>query len=247
MNYKTRMTTEFTINGMTCNGCRTTVEEILSKVEGVSQAIVILETETATIHSNNEIKLDELVRALAQKPKFTILKKETIVPLIENPEIKKSWLATYFPLLLIVAFISGISLITSYQNETIKWMSFMNSFMAGFFIVFSFFKLLNLKGFASSYAMYDILAKKIPVYGFIYPFIELGLGLAYLINYNPKLINTITLIVLTISIIGVIESNLNKRKIKCACLGSVFNLPMSTVTIIEDLVMILMALFMIFS
>lgn len=55
------------------------------------------------------------------------------------------------------------------------------------------------------------------------------------------LTNWITLIVMGISIIGVLKSVLNKRKIRCACLGAVFNLPMSTVTIVEDAVMILMS------
>ena len=60
---------------------------------------------------------------------------------------------------------------------------FMPNFMAGFFLVFSFFKLLDLAGFAKSYAIYDVLAKKMPTYGYIYPFIELGLGAAYLLVY----------------------------------------------------------------
>lgn len=238
------MIKEYTIKGMTCNGCRTIVEEIFSKVDGVDKATVVLETETATIQSNSEIDFDILVNHLGVKPQFTITKQNKSTKYTETIVDQKSWFSTYFPLLLIISFISGFSIITSFKSGTINWMSFMNSFMAGFFIVFSFFKLLNLKGFASSYAMYDVVAKKIPAYGFIYPFIELFLGIAYLINYNPKFTNTATLIVMTISIIGVIESNLNKRKIKCACLGSVFNLPMSTLTIIEDLVMILMAIFM---
>ena len=117
----------------------------------------------------------------------------------------------------------------------------MNYFMAGFFIVFSFFKLLDLKGFADSYSMYDIVAKKIKLYGLIYPFIELALGIAYLIAFNPIVTNTATIIVMGVSSIGVIQSVLKKQKIQCACLGAVFNLPMSTVTIIEDLLMIAMA------
>lgn len=120
----------------------------------------------------------------------------------------------------------------------------MRHFMAGFFIVFSFFKLLNLDGFVNSYQMYDILAKRIRAWAYIYPFIELGLGLLYLTNIEPLATNLITIIVLGISSIGVIESNLNKRKIKCACLGDVFNLPMSTITIIEDVGMIAMAALM---
>lgn len=43
---------------------------------------------------------------------------------------------------------------------------------------------------------------------------------------------------MSISIIGVLQSVLNKQKIQCACLGAVFNLQMSTVTIIEDALMI---------
>ncbi|NCU04658.1 MAG: heavy-metal-associated domain-containing protein, partial [Chitinophagaceae bacterium] len=41
-------------------------------------------------------------------------------------------------------------------------------------------------------------------------------------------------------------SVLNKRKIRCACLGAVFNLPMSTITIIEDGLMIIMSIAMLF-
>jgi hypothetical protein len=51
---------------------------------------------------------------------------------------------------------------------------------------------------------------------------------------------------MSISIIGVLQSVLNKKKIQCACLGAVFNLPMSTVTIIEDALMIAMSGLMLF-
>ncbi len=116
--------------------------------------------------------------------------------------------------------------------------------MAGFFLAFSFFKMLDLQGFADSYRMYDIVAKKIPVWAYVYPFVELGLGFAFLVNMSPFITNLITLVVMLVSIIGVIQSVLNKRAIKCACLGAVFNLPMSTVTILEDGWMILMSAIM---
>ena len=89
--------------------------------------------------------------------------------------------------------------------------------------------------------MYDVLAKKIPAWAYLYAFVEFGLGIAFLIDFNPILTNSLTLVVMTISIIGVLQSVLNKQKIQCACLGAVFNLPMSTVTIIEDGIMILMS------
>jgi len=116
--------------------------------------------------------------------------------------------------------------------------------MSGFFLVFSFFKMLDLAAFADSYAMYDIVAKKIKAWGYIYAFIELGLGLAYALNWQPQIVNIITLVVMTVSLIGVLQSVLNKRQIRCACLGAVFNLPMSTVTIVEDALMIMMSALM---
>ena len=91
----------------------------------------------------------------------------------------------------------------------------------------------------------DIIAKKIPLWGYIYPFVELALGIAYIFNQKPLVVNGVALVVMTLSIIGVLQSILNKRKIRCVCLGAVFNLPMSTVTIIEDGLMILMAAWMI--
>ena len=117
--------------------------------------------------------------------------------------------------------------------------------MAGFFLVFSFFKLMDLSGFADSYSGYDIIARKWHGWGYLYGFIELGLGIAYLLNCCPLITNLVAFSVMTISIIGVLQSVLNKKEIQCACLGAVFDLPMSTVTIIEDALMIVMSGYMI--
>jgi hypothetical protein len=138
-------------------------------------------------------------------------------------------------------YISIITVIAATSTTGFDWMIGMRIFMSGFFFAFSFFKLLDLKGFADSYSTYDIIAKKFSGWGYIYAFIELGLGIAYAINFEPFITNLVTLVVMTLSIIGVLQSVLNKRKIQCACLGTVFNLPMSTVTIIEDGLMIAMS------
>jgi archaellum biogenesis protein FlaJ (TadC family) len=74
---------------------------------------------------------------------------------------------------------------------------------------------------------------------------ELILGIAYLVNFYPLITNIVTTVIMSVSIIGVLQTVLNKQKIKCACLGDVFNLPMSEVTIIEDGLMIVMSLSMV--
>lgn len=156
--------------------------------------------------------------------------------------------ATYFPLLLILGYLLGAAALVEcaslQQGGAWDWMRAMRHFMAGFFLVFSFFKLLNIQAFADAYQGYDIVAAKWPAWGKIYPLVELALGGAYLANFQPVATNAVTLVVMGISAVGVIQTVLAKRKIRCACLGTVFNLPMSTVTIVEDLLMVAMALAM---
>ena len=159
----------------------------------------------------------------------------------------KSRLETFKPLILIFLFISGVSVIATIEGGQINLMKWMNYFMAGFFITFSFFKFLDLRTFADSYSMYDLLAKRVRTYGFVYPFIELAMGIAYLTHFAPNSTYIATIAVMGFSSLGVIRSVLNKKEIKCACLGAVFNLPMTTVTIIEDLLMVAMAVFMLWT
>jgi len=122
----------------------------------------------------------------------------------------------------------------------------MRNFMAGFFIVFGAFKLLNWKGFVEAYQMYDIIGKRSALYAYLYPLIELGLGVAYLTAVNLVVTNWITLVVMGVSSIGVAQQLVKKQTIQCACLGVVFKVPMTKVTLIEDVLMAVMAVVMLF-
>ena len=229
------MTHTYQVTGMTCSGCENKVKSSLLLLPDISAVDVSRETNSATVTMDKHIGLAALQNALGSKYQISAPSHSEVL------EETKSFFETYKPVLLLFAYVFGVSAIASWQSNMINWMEFMRFFMAGFFLSFSFFKLINLKGFAESYAMYDIVAKRIPVWGYVYAFIELSLGIAFLVNFNPVLTNWITLVVMTISIVGVLQSVLNKRKIQCACLGAVFNLPMSTLTIIEDLLMIAMS------
>ena len=224
---------------MTCSSCESKVKSVLLSHENITNVTVSKDDNSATITMDKHIALTDLQKSLDPKYKISVSQHNEIA------EQTKSWLETYKPILLIFTYITGITFLVQSKNETFNPMEAMRYFMAGFFLVFSFFKLINLKGFAESYSMYDVIAKRIPVWGYIYALIELSLGLAFLINFNPLIVNSVTFIVMSISILGVLQSVLNKKKIQCACLGAVFNLPMSTVTIIEDALMIVMSGFMI--
>lgn len=232
------MTHTYQVTGMTCGSCEAKVKSALLMVENITHVEVSRVENKAIITMDKHIAISDLQKAL--DPKYQI----SATQHSEAVEQTKSWLATYKPLLLIFAFITFISLISAQANNQIHLMHFMRNFMAGFFLAFSFFKLLDIKGFAESYAMYDIIAKQFKQWGYIYPFLELILGIAFLVDYNPVITNWAAIILMGSSIIGVLQSVLNKQKIQCACLGSVFKLPMSTVTIVEDGLMIAMSAIM---
>jgi copper chaperone CopZ len=232
----------YKITGMTCSGCKARIRQLLTSVKGVKNAEVDLEKSEARIEMNEFISIAEFKKILQDHPKYQISEDEPDKQDNNNPEEEgKSWFATYKPILLVFAYILGITLLIGSSDGKFGIMSWMQNFMGGFFIVFSFFKFLNLDGFAGSYAMYDIVAKKWRTWGYIYAFVELLLGLAFITGFNPLLTNLLTFIVMSVSIIGVVQSVINKRKIRCACLGAVFNLPMSTITITEDSLMIIMS------
>ncbi len=225
---------DFTIQGMHCGSCVKRVQEALQPHAGTT--LVKLSPPQATL-TNCTKTLQELNLILAAAGNYTLQEKAEKTGTI----VVKGWFATYQPLLTIIAYILLVTLAIQAAGGHFSGEMWMMHFMAGFFLVFSFFKLLDIRGFSDSYAMYDLLAMRWKGYGLLYPFIELGLGLGYVLHWQPRLVNTLTLAVMLFSSIGVIRAVSNRQKIQCACLGSVFNLPMSTVTIIEDLTMALMA------
>lgn len=146
----------------------------------------------------------------------------------------------FLPLIVIFVVILAVSLYfyTSYGEDI---MLAMRVFMAGFFLIFGFLKVIKLKAFAEAYQMYDLLAMRSVAYAYLYPFIELGLGLSYALNVEPILVNWITIFVMLFSALGVYLKLRKGEKIMCACLGTVFKVPMTWVTLFEDLLMAGMA------
>ena len=235
------MTHTYNITGMTCGSCVAKVKSALLKIGDISAAEVQLQSPQATITMEKHLTANTLQAALTQAGNYTITAANDRMNGPVPEEDARPWIVTYKPILLIFGYLILVTLLAEYMNGGFFLLRWMNNFMAGFFMVFSFFKILNLKGFAESYSMYDIVAKQWKGWGYVYAFAELALGIAFFTGFQPILTNAVTLIILTVSIIGVLQSVLNKQKIKCACLGDVFNLPMSTLTIIEDALMIVMS------
>ena len=157
---------------------------------------------------------------------------------------EKTKLQQLKPLLLILFYITSAGALLHYKDWS--WSEFMLDFMGLFYIVFGFFKMLDLKGFPESFKMYDPLAKRLPIYGWIYPFIETALGIMFLMRYEVNIALIMTLVVLGITTIGVSKTLIDKKSIRCACLGTALKLPMTEATLIENTLMITMAALMLF-
>lgn len=246
----------YQIDGMTCQGCVKRVHAALVPfAETVTVNLnpphtvlirpkgdlVVLQNALAgtryliKILDKQAERLGDDLRSKQGKSKVAV---STTLPIMPNDQ---SWLTTYSPLLLIITYIGFASVLVQIPSGGVTSEETMRYFMAGFFLVFSFFKFLDIKSFASAYAGYDILAARWYPWGTLYPFVELALGVAYLLHWQPILVSLATLVVMGFSTIGVFRAVMNKQKIRCACLGSVFQLPMSTVTIVEDVGMAGMA------
>ncbi|WP_299679155.1 MauE/DoxX family redox-associated membrane protein [uncultured Dokdonia sp.] len=232
----------YTIKGMTCNGCRAGVERDLKALPEVQDVVVSLEREEAVIRMDAPIAITSLQAGL--KPKYTIKEKTEKQVVDSTTEVPLSKWAQLRPLFLIFGYITIASIAMHYKTWNTQ--EAMLDFMGLFYIVFSFFKFLDLRGFVTSFRMYDPLAHKLKVYGWIYPFIELGLGILFLLRLEIPVALVTTLVILGITTIGVTRSLLYKQEIQCACLGTALKLPMTEATFIENAIMIAMAVFMLF-
>ena len=226
---------QYKISGMTCSSCVATVTKAIESIRNVKNVTVSLDPGLAVVESNEDVSIDAIQSALPDK--FSVKPFKYYEDM--NTDDKESYLAKLFPLILILSYISLTSIIINLDRSLDDLMM---DFMGIFFIVFSFFKFLDYKSFPNSFAMYDPLAKALPLYGWIYPFIETILGLMFLFRFQLFTSIIITILLLSITTYGVVNVLKNKQTIQCACLGTAIKLPMTIATLIENGIMIIMAL-----
>jgi copper chaperone CopZ len=230
----------YKIEGMTCNNCKASVEKYLNDLPHISHVSIDLEKGEAEVTMDRHLASDVLQNALPEK--YTVSAPTSLTSSAIPSE--KTKLQQLKPLLLILFYITSAGALLHYKDWS--WSEFMLDFMGLFYIVFGFFKMLDLKGFPESFKMYDPLAKRLPIYGWIYPFIETALGIMFLMRFQVNIALIMTLVVLGITTLGVTKTLVNKKSIRCACLGTALKLPMTEATLIENTLMITMAALMLF-
>lgn len=165
--------------------------------------------------------------------------------LIGTSQTTSSSFKKFLPLIIIFLTIIGITLFFSLRHGLFDLSFSMRIMMGSFFGIFGLFKIINLTSFAVAYQTYDLLAQRSSIYAYLYPFIEITLAGLYLFDYGGLTRDIVTCILMLVSALGVFIQLRKKENVPCACLGMVFPLPMTWVTLFEDLLMAGEALLMI--
>jgi len=147
---------------------------------------------------------------------------------------KKWWQGNFIGIALSVVLVVVAAVV--YVN------GYMLPFMGIVFLLLAGLKLIDIKGFSMMFSQYDLIAKRSMVYAKVYPFIELLLGIAFLLKFQIKIAAVITVLVMGIGAIGVGKNLFSKNKIRCACLGAKIKVPLTGFTLVEDIVMVVMGL-----
>ena len=159
------------------------------------------------------------------------------------PKKQAGWQA-YQPLIVIGGLSLLVAIALQFGSTSPSWMGGMSQFMGVFLVVFSMLKLFDIAGFAKGFAKYDLAAGAFPPYAYLYPFLELAFGLALLAGIAPVTVNACLAGLMFFGALGVLRALVRGENLRCACLGSTLNVPLSTVAVVEDVGMGLMALVM---
>lgn len=156
----------YEITGMHCQSCVKKVTAALESVVGVRSAVVSLDPPRADVSTDTHIDTGKLKTAVRSVGEYQLRDDQLNAATAHGPAATDSPKESLYPLFLIVGYIAGtVALVAMATNE---WAPdvLMRHFMAGFFLVFSFFKLLDLPGFSDAYRSYDVVTRALPVWGF---------------------------------------------------------------------------------
>ena len=153
---------------------------------------------------------------------------------------------TYRPVIAVFAVTALMALATSYAAygdvltiRAAEW------FIAFSMAVLAILKLQNIESFSTMFLNYDLLAKRWVPYGYVYPFAEAGAGILMIAGALNWISIPVALFIGTIGAVSVFKAvYLDRRELKCACVGGDSNVPLGFVSLTENLMMIAMAVWM---
>ena len=153
---------------------------------------------------------------------------------------------SYTPVLAVFAAAAALALAVSHfaigsalTVRAAEW------FVAFSMVILAMLKLQDVEQFSSMFLGYDLLARRYVPYSYAYPFLEFGAGVLMAAHALDWLSVPVALTIGTIGAASVFYAvYVQKREIKCACVGGGSNVPLGFVSLTENLAMIGMSLWM---
>lgn len=148
-------------------------------------------------------------------------------------------IAIFSTALLMALAISWAASDTLFSLRTVEW------FVASAMCLLGLQKLKDLESFSNMFLNYDLLAQRKVGYAYVYPFAETLAGVLMIAGALIWLAAPVALFIGTIGTISVFKAvYIDQRELKCACAGGDSNVPLGFVSLTENLIMILMGIWM---
>ena len=229
------------IDGMTCSSCVETIEAALKGLVDNDDFTINLETGTAHFQAN--VDRSKVLLAINKSGYKATLRDKSEH---KKAQVKKdNFFYDLVPLYIILSYVLIGSLVLNRESFTVS--GFMTDFMGLFYVVFSLFKFIDYRNFPGAFSKYDPIAKVFVGYGWIYPFIEVCLGINLLLKQYIVFTLVATVIILGATTLGVLNNLIQKRSVQCACMGTAIKLPLTKATLVENFIMLGMASWMLFT
>jgi uncharacterized membrane protein YphA (DoxX/SURF4 family) len=125
-------------------------------------------------------------------------------------------------------------------GRTVEW------FISISMVLLGLQKLMDIERFSTMFLTYDLLAQHWVRYSYIYPFVEVSAGLMMIVGILNWVSAPAALFVAIIGAVSVFKAvYIDKRNLKCACVGGDSNVPLGFISLTENLMMIGMAIWMV--
>jgi len=162
----------------------------------------------------------------------------------KDPDPKQG--ETYQPVIAIFAITFLMALTTTWALlDSLDLIRILELFIAFGMCVLGIQKLQDLKGFATGFVQYDLVAQRYVPYAYLYAFIEAIGGALMIAGLIPWVVAPIVLIVSGIGAVSIIKAAyIEKRDLKCACVGGDSNVPLGFISLTENVMMVAMAVWM---
>ena len=153
---------------------------------------------------------------------------------------------TYTPVIAVFAVTALMALAASFVvTGQILTVHATQWFIAFSMCVLGILKLRDVETFSTMFLGYDLLAQRWPVYGRIYPFAEVGAGVLMIAGVLTWLSAPVALFIGGVGAVSVFKAvYIDKRDLKCACVGGDSNVPLGFVSLVENVMMVAMAIWM---